>query len=167
MSGRARTNYEIVEYQPTFKDQVLRLESTLWGSDPAANASYFEWKYERNPQADGPILYVALSEGRVVGVRGFSGSRWQAGTDGQVFSALLANDFVVSRDHRGRGLGTSLIEHAERDLAGKGHSFVFSFAAFDPCGRDAALVEGKHRLINLDVWIAKNRHTVTQLEPFK
>ncbi len=55
MSGRAGTNYEIVEYQPALKDQVLQLESMLWGADPAANASYFEWKYERNPQADGPM----------------------------------------------------------------------------------------------------------------
>ena len=125
-----QTGYDFVEYRAKHKDQVLALESELWGTDPGTTESYFEWKYECNPQSDRPILYVALSDCRVVGVRGFAGSKWQAGRSGRVYPALLTNDFVVSRDHRGKGVGTSLMMHSQHDLAGKDHDFMISFSAF-------------------------------------
>lgn len=129
MTAPGETDINIVDYDLAFRDQILALETTLWGNDRETNSAYFDWKYERNPQSDRRFFYVALSDGRVVGVKGFSGSRWQVGHSGRVFDALQPGDFVVSPDLRGRGVGKKLMNHIQQDLIGRGYEFAFSFGA--------------------------------------
>jgi hypothetical protein len=86
-------DYELIRYDPRFKDQILSLQTALWSEDLAMNAAYFEWKYERNPYLDPPLIYLGLHDGKVVGMRGMMGARWRVGRSGDI---LIAIPFVTS-----------------------------------------------------------------------
>jgi GNAT superfamily N-acetyltransferase len=120
--------YTTVKYSPEFKEGVAKLQTHLWSSDPSFNTRYFEWKYERNPYQQEPLVYLALADGHVVGMRGFYPSKWQAGSPTQVHDILIADDMLVSPEHRNRGLVTKIMECAFQDLAGKRYPFVLNLA---------------------------------------
>jgi hypothetical protein len=69
--GDQATEYEIIAYSPEFRDRLLLLQRRSWGPDLAGNSNYFKWKYEDNPHGDQPLVYLALFDGEVVGMRGF------------------------------------------------------------------------------------------------
>jgi GNAT superfamily N-acetyltransferase len=121
--------YEIVAYRPEFKQQVAELTTESWSTSIAANLAYFEWKHERNPYVPGPLLYLALHEGKVVGMRSFFGIRWEAGSPPTTLTALYADDMVVARDHRDRGLIPRIMATAFENLARLGHEYVFNLSA--------------------------------------
>ena len=124
-----RDRYQIVRYEPGLRESVLQLQTLLWGDDRATNAAYLEWKYFASPYKDTARIYLALYEGKAVGMRGFFGCRWEAGTPTHAFSAPCAGDLVVVPEHRGRGVFTSLMEHALTDLAGEGAAYVFNLSS--------------------------------------
>lgn len=121
--------YEIVRYQPGFRDQVLELQTHLWSPDLAVNDAYFAWKYEQNPYLDAPFLHLAVSGGRVVGMRGMYGASWQVGQPSGQFLAPCAGDLVVDPDHRDRGLAAAIIEAATHDLSERGYGYTFNLSA--------------------------------------
>ncbi|MEE8555494.1 MAG: GNAT family N-acetyltransferase, partial [bacterium] len=121
--------YEIVRYRPEFRTQVLELETHLWSSDVAVNSAYLKWKYEQNPYSDTPLIYVALAEGKVVGMRGMYGALWQIGESGQTLPGLCGADMVVAPEHRRRGLFTKINTVAMNDLARINHGYAFNFSA--------------------------------------
>jgi hypothetical protein len=122
-------DYELIRYDPRFKDQILSLQTALWSEDLAMNAAYFEWKYERNPYLDPPLIYLGLHDGKVVGMRGMMGARWRVGRSGDILIAPCAGDTTVQADHRRRGLFRRINEFAMQDLAGRDIPFVTSFSA--------------------------------------
>jgi len=121
--------YEIVKYSPEFRTQVLEIQKHLWGPDPALNSAYLEWKYERNPYMDTPLIYLALCAGRVVGMRGLCGARWEMGGRSQTFLVLCTCDFVIAPEHRNKSLVTQMVRAMLDDLADRGHAYVFSLSA--------------------------------------
>lgn len=121
--------YEMVRYEPGRRESVLQLQTLLWGDDRATNAAYLEWKYFASPYRDTARIYLALYEGKAVGMRGFFGCRWEAGTPTHAFSAPCAGDLVVVPEHRGRGVFTRLMDHALTDLAGEGAAYVFNLSS--------------------------------------
>lgn len=122
-------SYEIVRYEPAFKKQVLDLQTHLLSSSLALNSAYFEWKYERNPYLAEPLIYIAVHDGRAVGMRGFSGVEWEAGLPPQRFRGLYADDAVVLPDHRRGGLIHKIMAAAFKDLANRGYEYVFNLSA--------------------------------------
>jgi len=98
------SDYELLQYQPSLKQPLTELQCLLWSPSTALNQAYFEWKYERNPYVAKPIVYLARHQGRVVGMRGFFGTRWVTGVAGEEFLALYADDLVIAPEHRNRGL---------------------------------------------------------------
>jgi hypothetical protein len=92
--------YEIQKYRPEFRDQVLALQTHLWGPDRKANSAYLSWKHAQNPYVEEPLIYLVLCEGTVVGMRAFFGARWQIGEPGQTFPGLCGGDMVVAPEHR-------------------------------------------------------------------
>ena len=52
--------YEIVRYRPEHKSQVAKLQTHLWTSEPKLATRYLEWKYEENPYAKEPVIYIAF-----------------------------------------------------------------------------------------------------------
>ena len=89
---------------------------------------YFEWKYEENPYFREPVLFVAVdAEGRVVGTRGFCGSRWHTPEEAVVIPC--AEDFTIADQHRNAGLATAVMRTAFDDLEHRGYPYVMSASA--------------------------------------
>jgi len=121
--------YEVVRYTPEFRDQVIALDRHLVGPDAAMNAAYFRWKHEDNPYLDAPILFLAVSGGRVVGKRAFLGARWQTGEDDGTAPWLCACDLVVDPAHRGQKLFQRITAFALPALAAAGHHRFLNWSA--------------------------------------
>lgn len=123
------SSYEVVSYQPEFKQQVLELQTELWSPSLVQNRAYFEWKHERNPYVSTPLAYLALHRGTVVAMRSFFGVRWEAGSPQQQVTCLYADDLVVGRDHRGRGLIHRIMTAGLEDVERLGYEYVFNLSA--------------------------------------
>ena len=121
--------YEIVKYHPEFRSQVVELQRHLWGPDVALNAAYLEWKHERNPYLETPLIYLALCGGQVVGMRGMYGAKWQIGYPCQTFLGLCGSDLVIAPDHRNRGLFRKILSAVLDDLANSSYTYVFGLSA--------------------------------------
>ena len=121
--------YEIAAYQPSMKHQVVELTKLLWSTDSALNASYLEWKYERNPYRETPLIYLALCQGKIIGMRGMSGLKWEFGVPAKTFQGLYADDFVIDPEHRNRGLVTKIMKGAMLDVENRGYTYVFNLSA--------------------------------------
>lgn len=119
------SSYEIVPYQPELKAAVVDLWQAAFDADGSEKRKYLEWKYERNPYILEPILFVALTgTGRVVGTRGFHGSRWQTPDGSTVIPC--AEDFAIAQDQRNSGLATAIMRVALDDLAQRGYEYTMS-----------------------------------------
>ncbi len=121
--------YEIVRYRPEHRASVLELVKELWGPDPLRNAACFEWKYEQNPYLSDVLIYLATYRGEPVAMRGFIGSRWEAGLPPREATVLCAEDLVTAPEHRNRGLFRLITETAFADLATQFQGVVLSLSA--------------------------------------
>jgi GNAT superfamily N-acetyltransferase len=148
-------SYEITGYRPELRTQIVELQRHVWTAEMESNAAYFAWKYERNPYLDDVIVHVALHEGRVVGMRGMSGTNWRMGT-GEVLPALCAGDSVIHADHRDQGLQTRIMRAAEKDIAKLGYRFAFNFSG-TPVTRLASLAAGWRRVRRLEALVRSRR----------
>ena len=122
-------NYKIVRYHPDLKEQVIELQTHLWSPSLSLNKSYFEWKYERNPIVKEPLIYLAMCNGKVIGMRGFYGVQWECGVPSQRFTNLYADDAVIAPEHRKRGLMPKIMTFAFEELDAKGYEYVFNLSA--------------------------------------
>lgn len=121
--------YELICYEPGLKGQVIELQSHLWSPDPVLNTAYFEWKYERNPYVDSPLIYLATHAGKVVGMRGFFGMQWEGGFPTEKCVALYADDLVIAPEHRNHGLIGKIMAAAFEDLADRKHQYALNASA--------------------------------------
>jgi GNAT superfamily N-acetyltransferase len=124
-------NYEIIRYHPDLKAEIIKLQTHLWSPDLIQNASYFEWKYERNPYIREPLIYLAVHNDKPIGMRGFFGVQWQCGMPVQRFNGLYADDMVIAPEHRRVGLMSKIMTFAFKDLMGRGYEYVFNLSAVD------------------------------------
>jgi hypothetical protein len=101
--------YEIVRYHPGQRGELLNLVRQFWGSDQELSAAYFAWKYEANPYAAPPQVYLVRYQGELVGIRGFMGSTWEA--EGLDVPQLLfcSSDMAIVPLHRGKGLAAGML----------------------------------------------------------
>ncbi len=129
--------YHVIRYEPEFKSQVAHLQTHLWSPDVERNAAYFDWKYERNPYTNHPLVYLALHGDKVVGMRGMFGAAWTVAN--KRFKVPCACDLVVTPDHRNQGLFTSIMEYALEDLAQAGFRYVFNLSGGSPVTHLASL----------------------------
>lgn len=119
--------YEIVKYSPDLRHDLARLQRLLWSSDEASNLRYLDWKYRQNPYVQPPLIYVVRDGGRVVGMRGFMGSRWHAGRES--LTIPIACDLAIEPTHRDRGVLSLLMGAALEDLAEQGYPYVINLSA--------------------------------------
>jgi GNAT superfamily N-acetyltransferase len=118
--------YEVVPYAPELRPQVAALQRHLWRGDVVRNTAYLAWKYEQNPYLPAPLMYLALYQGKVVGMRGAFGSCWEAGQDR--FVVPCADDFVIAPAHRQHGLFGRIMSATLADLAARGHQVAFNLS---------------------------------------
>jgi GNAT superfamily N-acetyltransferase len=126
ISGNDDTGYEFALHRPEFDDEVVSLAMLATNTDREATAAYLRWKYEDNPYLAEPLIFVALSEGQVVAMRGAYGSCWRVRDRAYVLPCF--GDLVVSEEHRNRGLLPGLMAWALRDLDGRGFSHACSLS---------------------------------------
>lgn len=119
---------EIVRYRPAHKLQVAKLQTNLWTSDAELAMRYLEWKYEENPYAQEPLIYLAFYGGELVGMRGFYQSRWELGSPREAYPILVADDAAIVPSHRNRRLATLIMRAALEDLARSGHEYIFNLS---------------------------------------
>jgi hypothetical protein len=120
--------YQVVRYQPALKPQVIELQCHLWSPSPALNAAYLEWKYERNPYIDAPLIYLAMLDGTAVGMRGFFGTRWQGEDPAQTAIVLYADDLVIAPGHRNGGLIPRITTAAFDDTAIRNYQYAVNLS---------------------------------------
>lgn len=120
---------EIVKYRPEYKDEIIKLQTDLWGPDIALNRAYFEWKYECNPYIRDPLVYLAVKGGQAVGMRGILGTQWQIGLGAKRFIGLYPDDLVIAPTYRNAGLIPKIMKAAFHDLANLGYEYAFNLSA--------------------------------------
>jgi GNAT superfamily N-acetyltransferase len=145
----------MVLFEPAWKDQILTLQQHLWHPSRAVNSAYFEWKYLLNPLAREPLVYLAIHQDEVVGMRGFWRTVWEGGSPATTVEALGAGDLVVAPAHRVRGLFARITTFSEQDLRARGHKWLVNFSA-GPFTRKGSLVMG---------WEAIGTYEVLSREP--
>lgn len=123
------TGTEIIPYDPGFKDEVANLLTLLVSRDPAQARRYFEWQYEENPYFRDPILYLARSDGRIVGMRGLLGASWQAGPNPGPVVMPYPDDHIVVEDKRGSGIVTLIMRAMLADAQARGYDFLCNVSA--------------------------------------
>lgn len=133
--------YEIVRYSPAFREQVATVQRHLWGDDTTINRAYLDWKYHRNPYLAHPLICLALHAGRVVGMRGVFGARWEIGTPAEHVLVPCGDDFVIAPEHRNRGLVARIMGANIDGLAAAGYPYAFGLSA-GPVTTMAALATG-------------------------
>lgn len=121
--------YEAVRYRPEMKPAVLQLLAHAWGTDAERNARVFDWKFERNPYLDRPLLHLVTSDGRPVAVRALHGASWLSGVENLSLAALGVGDFAIDPAHRGRHLFGRLMAAAARDARDLGYRHLISLSA--------------------------------------
>ena len=123
-----QSGYQIVRYQPSFKSAVAQFQTRLWSPDAELNLRYLEWKYESNPYADEPDIYLAFHHDELVGMRGFYASQWETGVPARQWPVLVADDLLIREDHRNLGLVTRIMKTAYADLRDSKSRFLFNLS---------------------------------------
>ncbi len=102
----------------------------MWCPDLAQNSAYLDSKYCENPYSVGePIIYLALCEGRVVGMRSAAGTCWERGQPSGVMRGLSSTDAVVHPDHRCHGLLQAMTTMMLSNLSdGTEYEYDFTFS---------------------------------------
>lgn len=121
--------YRFAEYSPEYMSRIAELRSRVFGGDHAFSTEYFEWKYERNPYIAVPHFYVALHEDDVVAMRGFYGSRWQAGQQSGSLLIPIGGDLAVDLDHRRHKLASRLVTFITEHMTTRGYTFLMNLSA--------------------------------------
>ena len=123
---RRASGLEVIRYAPEHKRAIAEFQTGLWSVDSERNRRYFEWKYEEQPLGIEPHIYLAIERQKIVGMRGFYGSRWCAGMPAQEHDVLIADDLLVHQNHRDQGVVHHLMQAALDDLGARGETFVFN-----------------------------------------
>jgi len=120
--------YEIIAYTPELDAAIAQLQTHLWSEDAARNAAYLAWKYTHNPCAPEPMITLALSDGKLVGMRGLFGMLWEV-DDAAVHPLPCPEDLVVLPEHRNRGVMSRIMHACLDDAARHGYRFAVSLSA--------------------------------------
>ncbi|MDH3669368.1 MAG: GNAT family N-acetyltransferase [Paracoccaceae bacterium] len=119
---------EVVPFREEFRQEVAQLLRVFW-HDPDLSLAQFSWLVDENPYSNTPLVYLALSEGRVVSMRIFHAARWEVVGSGRSFDVPCGVAFVTDKDYRRRGIGALLMERAVDDMLSRGIKHLFSLAA--------------------------------------
>lgn len=125
----ADSGIEVVAFRNSHRPAVAELQKRLWSSDAALNESFFEWRYERNPVPQPPLLFLAVHSGRPVAMRGAFASRWQAGEETELRVWYQSDDLVVLPDFENHGIFAAINDQIRSELAARGHRFLLSMSA--------------------------------------
>jgi GNAT superfamily N-acetyltransferase len=117
---------EIVHYDPSLREDLIEFRRVSYETGFPESRDYLEWKYDHNPYFPGPIFYIARDQGRIVGMRGMYGTKWEFGSSRETVVLPCADDFAVDPAHRNTGVVTLIMREALADLARRGFDYVIN-----------------------------------------
>ncbi|MFC7069020.1 GNAT family N-acetyltransferase [Halobaculum lipolyticum] len=119
---REGRSYTFRRYERGDERGFLDLFETTWGE--RRGEEWFRWRFVDNPYLDHVPMFVAETDGRVVGVRPYFAFRMRVA--GEPALALSTVDTMVHPDHRGRGLFTTMTRQSLDFYADEDVAFVFN-----------------------------------------
>jgi GNAT superfamily N-acetyltransferase len=117
---------EIVRYEPSLKEELVQFRRFTYQTGLPESYDYITWKYDQNPWITEPLFYLARAGGRIVGMRGMYGTKWEHGPTRETVVLPCADDFVVDVAHRNTGVVTLIMREALADLAKRGFDYVIN-----------------------------------------
>ena len=124
---RELPTYELVPYRQEFNEEIIELQKYLWGPDLGLNSTYLEWKYQNNPYLKDRYIFLALFDGKPIGMVGVYGSQWKVDKEGQPWVIPCFGDLVIHPDHRHRGLFPKMVNFALDELSKTDHTYIFDW----------------------------------------
>jgi len=115
--------YTLRTFEPADRDAFLALYADVMGGD--RDERWFDWKYAATPYVDHVPIFVAETDGQVVGACAFFAL--EMAIEGQDYLALQASDVMVAPTHQGNGLFTRLLATAMAHYERGEPSFMFGF----------------------------------------
>ncbi|MFW5977721.1 MAG: GNAT family N-acetyltransferase, partial [Halohasta sp.] len=103
-----REEYRIRRYRPDDREAFYHLYESVFGH-PATD-EWFEWRFVETPAADDIPIFVAESDGELVGARPFL--CFEMATGRRRLLGVQTCDTMVHPDHRRQGLFTRMTERA-------------------------------------------------------
>ena len=122
-------DFEIIRYTPEFEMQVAKLQSRLWFEDLDTNLRYLHWKYHQNAHGPKPIIFLAIADGRVVGMRGFWGAEIELEMPSVLQPIYKVGDAVVEEHYEKKGIFDALMTAGIKAIRRQGHTHILSFGA--------------------------------------
>lgn len=106
------TNEIIVkEYSSEYKTSIITLLSNLLkGLNETERTKLFEWRYERNPYQNKPIIFLAFSGDLLVGFRAYLIQYFCI--SGKQITVISPADTIIHPEYRRRGLISMLNKHS-------------------------------------------------------
>jgi hypothetical protein len=95
-------------YSQDLLPQVAELMRHLWSADAENNQRYFSWKYESNPHQASSAGIVALTDGKVVGFRGYFVTPWKIPGQAEIVRILSPCDTCVAAEYRKWGVSVAM-----------------------------------------------------------
>jgi GNAT superfamily N-acetyltransferase len=120
---------DVSRYDARSKPEVVELLRLLASPDAALTRRYLEWKYEENPIFREPVLYLVRDQGRLVGMRGLFGARWEAGRNQSPVMIPYPDDHVVAESHRKSGAASLLMRTVLEDAAARSYPYLCNLSA--------------------------------------
>jgi GNAT superfamily N-acetyltransferase len=121
-SAAAPRDWTLREYSPGDREGVFQLRTEVYGE--TFSEEDWVWKFERSPLRPARI-YLAESEGRIVGLRNFLFREVKVGND--VWLSVLTVDAMVHPDFRRLGIWSTLTREGVRRLRAEGIHLAVSF----------------------------------------
>lgn len=114
MTDKVTSEIIVKEYSPEYKDSVITLLSYLLeGLNETERMKLFEWRYERNPYQNKPLILLAFSENLLVGFRAYLVQYFCI--SGKQLTVISPADTIIHPDYRRRGL-ISMLNKKSLDL---------------------------------------------------
>ena len=115
------SDIKLTRYSPTLKEPLIDFLGTgLNWSELSKNKrkELFEWKYDKNPYLDEPLIYLAFQGDKIVGHRAFVVQNFKLKEDYLIGTPA---DALVHPDHRRKGIFSKLTDFAIKDIEERDH----------------------------------------------
>jgi len=103
--------YEIIDYRPEFKDQIIDLAKIVWGGNENNIRAYFEWKFEKIPYSKKMVGAIGVCKGKVIAFNGLSILKWYIGCRKNIFYTIGNTGAFICIEHQRKGLHTAMVEY--------------------------------------------------------
>lgn len=117
---------EVIHYDASLLEELVEFRRKGYETGFPESRDYLAWKYQHNPYINEPLFYLARADGRIIGMRGMYGTRWECGAERATMVLPCADDFVIEPEFRNIGVATLIMREALADLARRGFEYVLN-----------------------------------------